>query len=166
MTATTPHTPHAPATIALYGPKAVGLGVGASIVAALFGGGLALAAGAQGESLMGGVVAAGLLAGTWALAWGVAALTGPYRPATAGMAWLALSTTRLMILVVAGIALALAAPTMGLGLWLAMLAGGLASVVVDSAMAVRAFRQPAGTHAGATAAPMDAPMDSTSGGTR
>lgn len=145
------------APIALYGPKAVALGIGASIVGAAFGAVMALAAGAQGDSLMGGGLAAGLLVASWLLAWGVAFLTGPYQMAAAGMAWLALSTARLLVLIVAGIALALAAPTMGLGLWLALMAGGLAAVAIDCAMALRSFRrhQPAG---------MDLETDLTSGG--
>ncbi|MFI4916768.1 MAG: hypothetical protein ACIAS6_09725 [Phycisphaerales bacterium JB060] len=128
-------------TISLYGPRAVGVGVLASSAAAMLGGLLALAAGVEGDSLRGGVVAAMLLAGSWALAWGVAAVTGPYRVSVAGMAWLALSMARLLVLIGAGIALALAAPTMGLGLWLALLAGGLAAVGVDSAMALKSFGQ-------------------------
>lgn len=143
------------ASISLYGASAVGIGAVASAVAAMLGAMLALAAGAPGDSLRGGMVAAMLLGGSWALAWGGAALTGPYRPAVAGMAWLALSTARLLVLIVAGIAFALAAPTMGLGLWLALLAGGLTAVGVDSALALKSFRQ----H------PSVSP-DPTSGGTR
>lgn len=137
----TQSTPDNTPLIPLYSPKATGIGIAASIAAAGFGAGLALAAGAEGDSLMGGVVAAGLLTGSWVLAWGVATLTGPYRTTVAAMAWLALSSIRLMVLVVSGIALAFAAPTMGLGLWFAMLAGGLASVAVDSGMALKSFRQ-------------------------
>ncbi|MEQ8316057.1 MAG: hypothetical protein RIE77_09295 [Phycisphaerales bacterium] len=129
------------ASISLYGPAAVAVGTVASAAGAMFGAVLAFAARAEGDSVMGGVVAAMLLAGSWVLAWGGAAMTGPYRPAVAGMAWLALSTARLLVLIVAGIALALAAPTMGLGLWLALLVGGLTAVGVDCAMALRSFRQ-------------------------
>jgi|GEM_PF-7091760 len=152
MTQTSPDNP---AHIALYGPKATGIGVAASVMASAFGAGLALAAGAEGDSLMGGVVAAGLLTGTWVLAWGAAILTGPYRTTVAGMAWLALSTIRLMVLVVSGVALAFAAPTMGLGLWFALLAGGLTAVAVDCGMALKSFRQ----HEAIS-------IDLTSGGTR
>ena len=130
-----------PAPIALYGPQAVGIGLVASVLGCALGAGLAGLGGASGDSLAGGAAAAGLLAGSWLLAWAMAWLTGPYRPAVAGMAWLALSTARLLVLVVAGIALALAAPTMGLGLWLAMLLGGLAAVAIDSATTMRTFRQ-------------------------
>lgn len=147
------------AHIHLYGPKAAGIGMAASVAAGAFGAGLALAAGVEGDSLMGGVVAAGLLTGTWVLAWGAATLTGPYRTTVAGMAWLALSTIRLMVLVVSGIALAFAAPTMGLGFWFALLAGGLASVAVDCGMALKAFRE--------VAVPVDlASVERKSGGTR
>ncbi|UYV13320.1 MAG: hypothetical protein NCW75_03305 [Phycisphaera sp.] len=161
----TQNTPDNTAHIPLYGPKATGIGIAASIVASAFGAGLALAAGAEGDSLMGGVVAAGLLTGSWVLAWGAATLTGPYRVTTAGMAWLALSTIRLMVLIVSGIALAFAAPTMGLGLWFAMLAGGLTAVAVDCGMALKSFRE----H---QTVPVDlasvdpASVDRTSGGTR
>lgn len=129
------------ALLSIYAPAAAAIGAVASASGAMFGALLALAARAEGDSLMGGVVAAMLLAGSWVLAWGGAAMTGPYRPAVAGMAWLALSTSRLLVLIVAGIALALAAPTMGLGLWLALLVGGLTAVGVDCAMALRSFRQ-------------------------
>lgn len=70
----------------------------------------------------------------------VAFLTGPYQPATAGMAWLAISSARLFVLVVGAIALALVAPTMGLGLWLALLLGGLGLVATDVCVASRTFR--------------------------
>ncbi len=161
MTQTTAHsTPQIP----LYGPKASGVGVVASAAAAMFGALIALAARAEGDSIMGGVVAAGLLTGSWALAWGAATLTGPYRTTVAAMAWLALSTIRLLVLVVSGVALAFAAPTMGLGFWFAMLAGGLASVAVDSGMALKAFRTPQIL----SPDPSDglASLDSKSGGTR
>lgn len=151
----TQNTPDNTAQIHLYGPKATGIGVVASVLAAAFGASLALAAGVEGDSVMGGVVAAGLLAGTWVFAWGAATLTGPYRVTVAGMAWLALSTIRLMVLVVSGIALAFAAPTMGLGLWFALLAGGLTAVAVDCGMALKSFRE----HEAIS-------VDLTSGGTR
>lgn len=160
----TQNTPDNTAHIPLYGPKATGTGIAASIAASAFGAGLALAAGAEGDSLMGGVVAAGLLTGSWVLAWGVATLTGPYRTTIAAMAWLALSTIRLMVFVVSGVALAFAAPTMGLGFWFAMLAGGLASVAVDSGMAFKAFRTPQILSPGPSNGL--ASLDSKSGGTR
>jgi hypothetical protein len=163
----TPNTPHNPADstpqIHLYGPTAAGAGLVASVAAAMFGALIALAAKVEGDSLMGGVVAAGLLTGSWALAWGAATLTGPYRTTVAAMAWLALSSIRLMVLVVAAIALAFAAPTMGLGFWFAMLAGGLASVAVDSGLALKSFRQ----HPQHPAGSIDlASRDSKSGGKR
>lgn len=130
--------------IPLYGPKALAVGMAASVGGSALGAGLAWTARAEGDTLMGGLAAAGLLVGTWLLGSMVAILTGPYQPATAGMAWLAISSARLMVFVVAAIALALAAPTMGLGLWLAMLLGGLASVAADGSMAARAFRRHGG----------------------
>lgn len=138
--------PTSPASIALYGPSAVGLGIVASVAGSGLGASLAWLGGASGDALAGGAASAALLVGSWLLAWGLAALTGPYRPTTAGMAWLALSTARLLILVLAGIALALTAPTMGLGLWLALLLGGLAAVALDSAMGLRTFRRHQLTH--------------------
>ena len=128
-------------TIALYGPRAVAVGVMGSVLAAACGAGLAALIGARGNALAGGASAAALLAASWLVAMAFASLTGPYQMSTAGMAWLALSTARLLVLVVAGIALALAAPTMGLGLWLALLLGGLAAVAIDSAIALAAFRR-------------------------
>ncbi len=38
--------------------------------------------------------------------------------------------------------MALPAPTMGLGLWLALLCGGLSAVAIDTALALRALRGP------------------------
>jgi len=125
--------------IRLYAPASVGVGVLGSLVGAAFGATLAWVAQAEGDTLGGGLAAAMLLAASWLLPWVLVALTGPYQAATAGMAWLALSTARLLVLVLAGVALGLAAPTMGLGLWLALLCGGLAAVVIDTAMALRAF---------------------------
>lgn len=153
-------------TISLYGPAAVAIGAGASAAGAMFAALLALAAKAEGDSLMGGVVAAMLLAGSWIMAWGGAAITGPYRPAVAGMAWLAISTARLLVLVVAGIAFALAAPTMGLGLWLALLVGGLTAVGIDCAMALRSFRQQLPVSTTPTDSNDDAHRARTSGGSR
>ncbi|MEO1279485.1 MAG: hypothetical protein AAFV77_11070 [Planctomycetota bacterium] len=141
----------APKTIRLYTPAAVGIGVLGSVLAAAFGAAIASVAGAQGDSLVGGAAVAALLAASWLLPWAIVALTGPYQLAIAGMAWLALSTARLLVLVVAGIVLALVAPTMGLGLWLALLCGGLAAVAIDTAMAMRSLRglgpQASDTHA-------------------
>lgn len=156
--------PTSPASIALYGPSAVGLGIAASVAGSGLGAALAWLGGAAGDSLAGGAASAGLLAGSWLLAWALAALTGPYRPTTAGMAWLALSTGRLLVLVLAGIALALAAPTMGLGLWLALLLGGLAAVAIDSAMALRTFRRHQFAHE--TAHGPSASLSPTTGGSR
>lgn len=130
-----------PPPISLYGPMALGLGLGVGVGGSVLGGVLAWLARVEGDSLMGGVAAGGLLAGTWLLGWAIAFLTGPYQPATAGMAWLAISSGRLLVLVVGAIALALAAPTMGLGLWLALLLGGLGMVAADALMASRTFRQ-------------------------
>ena len=165
MPETSNDSPASPQSIALYGPKAVGIGMAASTIGCALGGSLALLMKAEGDSLAGAAAAAGLLLGSWLLAGALAALTGPYRPATAGMAWLALSTARLMILVVAGIALALAAPTMGLGLWLALLLGGLTAVAIDSALALQSFRQHA---SGQPIAGKDrtASLNPTTGGTR
>ena len=137
--------------IRLYTPAAVGIGVLGSIVGAAFGATLAWLAGSKADAFAGGAAVALLLAASWLLPWALVTLTGPYQLAIAGMAWLALSTTRLLVLVVAGIVLALVAPTMGLGLWLALLCGGLAAVAIDTAMALRSLRvlepQPMGTKA-------------------
>ncbi|MCW5756308.1 MAG: hypothetical protein KIT54_03640 [Phycisphaeraceae bacterium] len=126
--------------ITLYGPTALSLGLGVGLGGSALGSVLAWMARLEGDSLLGGIAAAGLLMGTWLLGWMVAFLTGPYQPATAGMAWLAISSARLFVLVVGAIALALVAPTMGLGLWLALLLGGLGLVATDVCVASRTFR--------------------------
>ncbi|GIW73504.1 MAG: hypothetical protein KatS3mg103_0026 [Phycisphaerales bacterium] len=138
--------PSNPARITLYGPSAVGVGLGVSLVGCAAGAALGALAGDGLRSAQSGVVAGGLLASGWLAAWVFSAVTGPYQPATAGMAWLAISSARLMILVLGALALAVLAPTMGLGLWLAVLLGGLASVLADSMLALSALRRHAGGH--------------------
>jgi len=168
--------PHAeasssPDSIGLYGPRAVGLGILASLLGVAGGSGAAALVGA-GDAVSGGAVGAGVLTGSWLLVWVAAALTGPSRVATAAMAWVALSTVRLFVLVLAGIALAFAAPEMGLGLWLALLLGGLVSIAVDTALAKRAFGRPVptpGPTGGSTAGSTpesSASLSPTTGGSR
>ncbi|MEO1008024.1 MAG: hypothetical protein AAFX79_05625 [Planctomycetota bacterium] len=130
-------------SIALYGVRATAVGVAISVAAAaaavlIYG--LANGLTADAKALYMPLSAASvLMALSWLSAAGVAALTGPYRPAQAGFSWLVLSAARNLLLLVAAAAAALAMPDAGMPLWIGLVAGGVAGVAADSVLAARAI---------------------------
>jgi len=134
----------------VYGPRAVAVGIAAGVGGALASLPAAALAGEWDPSqpLTPWLASAGVLAASWACSAVAAAAAGRLARSRAAMAWVALSSLRLLALLVLAAALALASGDLGLGYWVGLLAGGLASQAADCAgaiWAVRSFgRAPAG----------------------